>query len=282
MTIVLFNPFQLHRLTTHEDYFNTHKICGVLVLGHFIYRLLLWYQNDFNGIYMDYSQWTPFWIIIHLFLHITSFSFKLSSHRNRTYNIIWPEMRWHSMIFAYRSLLAMLVQWLGNKSYIDKIYVDIMKSLIILGTIILADVVTYYYKNDATTMRGNPYPKWVPSWYIPYHNLYYSISQIMATMNILFYDDMGKLFLLLIPIQTAPLCMTLVKKGIIDQFGWHFYYTIALGINYIYGFINNNESVPHFYILTMIVIIGRLKYNLNKYYLWFSVILCSILHGSYF
>lgn len=121
-------------------------------------------------------------------------------------------------------------------------------------------------------MRDNPYPEYIPKWTITLHNYFYSISQVFATMNILTCKDIDKIFLLLIPIQTAPFGMTLVKKGIIDQSGWHVYYTIALLINYL--------SVPHtilipnklYWILSLIFSLLRFKYRVNKYILWSLII----------
>jgi hypothetical protein len=85
-------------------------------------------------------------------------------------------------------------------------------------------------------------------------------------MNMLFRGN-DLVFLALIPIQTAPFCMTLVKKGIITQMGWHIYYTAALLINYYYA-LCDGIHVPPFKILVAIVILGRFYAKLNKYLLW--------------
>ena len=252
-----FNPQQLHRLVTHEDgnFFHLHKISGALVLFNFIYRSWNWYTTGTLGFDSSYS--TLFWIFAHMFLHVTSFEFHLSKKRNMTYNIIWPEMRWHSMIFAYRSLFIMLSSWFDT---------HYLRGPIVILTMIAADLVTSYYKNEKTTMRGNPYPNYVDKNFIKVHNLFYSISQIFATMNMLFRGN-DLVFLALIPIQTAPFCMTLVKKGIINQMGWHFYYTVALLVNYYYAFCDGIH-VNTMKIMICMVIIGRFYMGLNKYLLW--------------
>jgi hypothetical protein len=146
-----------------------------------------------------------------------------------------------------------------------------------------ADTVTDYYKKhghvDSTTMRGNPYPKWTPQWYVKYHNLFYSMSQVFATLNILYYREMGRLFIILLPIQTAPFCMTLVKKGIIDQFAWHFYYTSVLLVNFVYGALEPlpNPIVPAwFYWATAIsFMVLRFGFGYNKYLLWRCIVIAS-------
>ena len=105
---------QVHRLITHEDrhIMHIHKTLGVLVLGHIFYRMNLIIKLGDSG--LAASPWTPLWLVIHALLHVSSFQFRLPSKRNRTYNIIWPEFRLHSMIFAYRSILSVLLMWMGG------------------------------------------------------------------------------------------------------------------------------------------------------------------------
>ena len=260
---------QLPRLVTHEDYLYSHKILGVLCLGHFIYRTL------YN---VEFQSGILFWIFIHMSLHLTSFVFKLSTVRNKTYNIIWPEMRWHSMIFAYRSLLTMYIQYLANLGYLPDSINMALRGATILLTMYLADVVTKHYKNTAesNTMRDNPYPKYIPEWFKTINNIFYSLSQVYATMNILAIRDMRCIFNILIPIQTAPFCMTLVKKGIIDQVGWHIYYTAALAYNYYYtsqlsvsSYIIS-KNVYKFFVISFAIL--RFYKNYNKYMLWSAII----------
>jgi hypothetical protein len=189
------------------------------------------------------------------------------------------------MLFAYRSLVAMTIQWYANKGYLSNYIVDYSKGIIVLGTIFLADSVTQYYKsknlleNKDSTMRGNPYPVGTPKWYINLHNLFYSISQVLATLNILCHKDMGKLFIILLPIQTAPFCMTLVKKGIIDQTGWHVYYTLALLMNYVYGTLRDYPSIiPSKIYWGMAIAFSVLRFgaNVNKYLLWIPIVMVQM------
>lgn len=270
----LLNLTQLHRLFTHEDafYYHSHKNFAFLVLGNFIFRFFQW-------ISVGHMNMHPIWFAIHAALHITSFNFKLQDKRNKAYNIIWPEMRWHTLIFAYRSILALYVQYLTNNHIISPLLNKLLRVPIVLGTIAIADYVTNYYSKQGTTMRDNPYPQWVSPTYIRYHNLFYSISQVLATMNILTQTNMGALFIILLPIQTAPFCMTLVKKGIIDQAGWHVYYTLALASNYLYNYLKHTGGLYNtklYWILAIYFTYGRFVAKLNKYTLWSVVILINL------
>lgn len=265
------NLFQSKRLVTHEDgrYYHLHKILGILSLAHFIYRLFMYTKIGKLG-FEESDSWMLFWILVHSSLHVSSFEFLLSRRRNRVYNIIWPEMRWHSLLFAYRSLLVMLITWLYESGMVGY-HIMYLRGLIVIGTMLCADYVTKYFEADSTTMRGNPYPHYVPIWFIHAHNTFYSMSQIFATMNMLF-KGKNLAFLSLIPIQTAPFCMTLIKKGIITQAAWHMYYTIAIGINYYYA-LYDQSNIEWFKYLGMMLIFCRFVLRINKYVLWGAVVL---------
>jgi len=281
---MFFNKQQLHRLSTKEDshYFHIHKLLGLLCLSHFIYRIA---EGFTYGVLTFTPVSTLVWIGIHASLHISSFQFVLPQKRNHVYNTIWPEMRLHTMIFAYRSIITMFCIYLAQHHDLPVLWLNLVKGVIVMGTIISADVVTWYYKETGkvgkgdSTMRSNPYPTWVSPQFIKFNNYFYSFSQVLATMNILTYNDIGRIFMILIPIQTAPFCMTLVKKGIIDQLGWHVYYTIALVINFGYAIRENGPRllpIHTYWPLVIIFCLLRFKFNLNKYVLWISIIAVQI------
>jgi hypothetical protein len=174
----------------------------------------------------------------------------------------------------------MLVMWLSDSSIIPTYINEYSRVPIVILTLLVADYVTYYYKKKdgdlGTTMRGNPYPDFVPEFYRKFHNLFYSLSQILATLNILSSTDMDRVFLLLIPIQTAPFCMTLVKKGIIDQSGWHIYYTVALFLNYTYYSQGSLITSNAYWIMFCLFAIFRFRFNINKYILWGMISLYTL------
>ena len=264
------NPRQAHRLVTHEDtrFGHAHKALGMIVLGHFVWRLFCWYNIGHLG--FAGAPGMPGWLLVHAALHVTSFQFVLPMRRNLVYNIIWPEMRWHSLLFAYRSLLVMLLIWAEQTGWVP-LYMDVwLRGTIVIGTMVCADVVTRVYKGSPT-MRNNPYPAYVPPSVARIHNTLYALSQLFATLNML-YRGHDLVFLTLIPIQTAPFLMTLEKKGIINQMGWHFWYTVAVGISYVYGLTHmaiGNTVTP----IAIAVAVARFGFRANKYVLWILVIM---------
>ena len=286
----MLNLYQAHRLFTHEDavFLHAHKIFGVLVLFNFAYRFWLWAAHC--DMMLDKGYDVLAWIGVHAALHVTSFQFHIPSRRNKAYNIIWPEMRWHTMIFAYRSIISLLFQWSTNMGFISQHATDMSKGPLIIATMLAADYTTKYYKSREmvdqkdSTMRGNPYPKGTSETFKRALNLFYSASQVLATSNILVNRDMGRIFLILLPIQIAPFCSTLVKKGIINQAGWHFIYTLALVSNFVYGVFPNFDPpiIPKTidWALTLGFMIGRFGFNVNKYVLWIAFIVATRCGGA--
>jgi hypothetical protein len=222
-----------------------------------------------------------------MLLNASSFLFKLSNIRIQSTPIIWPEGRWHSMIFAYRSIFIMflfLLYWETNHF----IY-NYMRGPIILGTIYSADVVTNYYKNEKktlspenSTMRYMPHPSFFSKKMMKYLNTFYSMSQVLATMNCLFSKNIDGVFILLFPIQIAMFLMTLAKKNIITSGGWHLWYSISLLIVPIMlgrGYQTNKmlkltfDEDQIYYGLAFLFSYFRFRYNTNKYYLWIFIIM---------
>lgn len=322
---VTFRTRQLRRLFTHEDakYFHAHKILGVFTLLHFAYRFARWISDGDMHLF-DHVDRRPYiaWMLLalygtHAMLHVTSLQFSVPERRNTRYNVIWPEMRWHTMIFAYRSLAVLLMHWCITVAHvfygIDLIpcpsRVTEIRGAIVILTMAFADLVTVVYRwksakeaankrNDSVallrqaastsdrtsmTMRNNPYPDYVHPAVIKCLNLFYSTSQVLATMNVLTSQSMDRVFAILLPIQIAPFLMTLEKKGVITQAGWHLYYTLALLANYVLAVsppaddasladFGVRVSRNAFLMLSMFFAIFRFHFRINKYLLWIIVI----------
>lgn len=409
-----FRARQMRRLFTHEDarFGHAHKILGVAVLLHFAYRTFLWLVRGDMGLDGANEAGNKTLLVlyfVHAALHVTSFQFHVPDRRNTRYNIIWPEMRLHTMLFAYRSLCVLLLHWLVRTwfvalvddgaaadrdgtireashasrtcpawdlvpkdaviavvanysfsvpgvrerltSFVSSAYeawdarsiiallckgTVVARGAIVLLTMALADRVTIHYRERAVetaeqrkreekavsaaapapsspstdysfypqlrdtsrktsmTMRNNPYPFYVAQSFAKALNLFYSTSQVLATLNVLTSPTMDKVFLTLLPIQTAPLLMTLQKKGVITQAGWHLYYTAALLSNYALAITTRTHAkllasdvlvhpvdvvlyggaLPRNVYISLAVLFAtlRFKFGYDKYVLWAVVI----------
>lgn len=298
MGILSFNRKQIHRLSTHEDanFGHLHKVIGFVSLGHYGYRWWRWSQQGDMG--FDNTWTTLAWILFHMSLHVTSFQFHLSAKRNRVYNVIWPEMRWHTMIFAYRSFVTMLALWLANGGGASLLHFDpdlvrphlsLIRPLIILATMVFADLATHYYGSAENTMRGNPYPAGTPSVVSGALNYFYSISQAAATLRLLGTSSVEGAFVVALPIQLAPFLMTLVKKGLITQGGWHFWYTASLLTGYVHSILTVTAP-PHLFdwermvAYLMVFAFSRFVLRVNKYVIWttYSIVAWNLAQTSNF
>lgn len=250
----------IRKFFTHEDHYNIHKLLGITSLINFLYRFVLIYKNGqagFNNTNVYYV------VLLHGLLSISSLMFKIPSNRVKKQPMIYPEFRLHSILFALRSLLVMLFH---NYS--------LVRSYIVIGTLVGADIVTHFLKKD-TTMRGMPFSDKVPSWFRNNLNTFYSVSQVMATMNTMKSDNIDSSFMILFPIQIAAFLMTCVRKGLIGADGWHILYTISLLLNYFHGLYCYNGDlwgmVKYCFIVFTFCLL-RFKFNINKYILWFTVV----------
>lgn len=273
------------RLLTHEDrrYFHMHAILGATCLVHFLYQVVRMFTEPAYNILEH--PWMPLLIVPHAALNLSSFEFALSGLRNLKYNIIWPEMRWHSMIFAYRSILCLLIAYATARVRLGETTAAMLRAAVVFSTFVGADVVTSALRSrSTTTMRDNPWPEYVPRAYASWHNVAYSMAQFAATVVCLS-GHPNIVFLTLIAIQTAPFGMTLVKKGVIRSLGWHVSYSAAIAVPLAYQHFFLAAAAPtrsHKYLPAAVVIsdgfaavllvtLMRLGLRVNKYVTWAAV-----------
>merc|ERR1719311_1055753 len=99
-----------NRLMTREDgrYYHFHKTLGLSCLASFAYRM----ANAGAADMRFGSSWqTLATLLLHATLSVSSLIFTIPIRRIKEGSRIWPEYRLHSIVFAWRSLLWMLVTW---------------------------------------------------------------------------------------------------------------------------------------------------------------------------
>lgn len=99
------------KLFTSHDRFNIHKGLGVVVLLHFLFRLLqvLYGLLKFDPLEDAWTGSSRFIILVHLALSWSSLLIPIPEVRNFTQPMIWPEFRAHSITFATRHVLGVLL-----------------------------------------------------------------------------------------------------------------------------------------------------------------------------
>lgn len=270
----------LPKLLTHEDPLHLHKTLGIGCLAHYGYRAYHAYASPVHSMGFDpHHPSTPACILLHLALSMSSLAFTIPRNRVRKLPMIWPEFRLHSILFASRSLLAMLCFW-AHAVYGMPAF-QYARGLLVLATLACADAVTFYYKKmdqllpGETTMRSMPFPDGTPLAIIRTTNMYYSVSQVLATMNILFVPSMDRPFAVLFPIQLAAFLMTMVRKSILTAGEWHVLYAAALGLNFVHAAMTAGESTlstAAYWTLAATFAALRFACRANKYFLWTGVV----------
>jgi hypothetical protein len=231
--LVAVKPTNAHKLFTKEDghYYHVHKIIGFLALAHYVYRTCLLFTT--GSMQFDASYFTPYCIALHMLLSASSFIFKIPETRIQSAPMIYPEFRLHSVVFAYRSLVVMLLMWWAKRY--DTVVPLYWRGAVVLLTMVAADVVTARYKDQGTTMRAMPFPEYLDQKVRDRLNTFYSACQIFATCQVLFAYHLDEVFAVVWPIQIAAFLMTCVRKSIITAGAWHGYYTLSLLFNYVVG-----------------------------------------------
>ena len=155
----------------------------------------------------------------------------------------------------------------------------------------LADYITLKYNtNDKMTTRDINWEN-IPDNVKRGLKQYYAICQILAINSLILTDNdktgsgvIEAAFLVMFPIQLSTFLMTLVRKSIITNIHWHFFYTLSLVSPYFLiintlrsdgdGGYKNKLEIAKVY-LPVLYIIFRLQYNFNKYYLMFHIFIIN-------
>ena len=252
------------KLFTKEDSTYIHKTFGIVSLFHYVYRIYEWITT--TKINFTKNEITLFMIIIHMLLSFSSLVFHIPNIRNKTAPMIWPEFRLHSILFASRSLLVMLLHFYSFAHIHIRFMVHVF-------TMIGADLATLYYPPQGSTMRVMPYT-YDNYWWL--HKLFYSMCQVYATLEIITRENMDYAFMVLFPIQLSAFFMTLVRKGIITSNMWHILYTVSLltTMSYCitsYSYVFDSHSGILYQLSAIIFMVGRFYFNINKYILWLII-----------
>lgn len=268
----------LSKLYTHEDPYHTHKTLGIFCLLHFLYRLYL--RVVYNTMFLEMNTSTIVCVCVHILLSMSSFVFSIPKRKVSSRVVIWEETRTHSIIFTLRSIMIIFLIMMYQNSEWDHTVLVCARWVIIMTTMLLADIVSNHYKHlhiihkDDSVMRKLPYPDNISNETTQRLKYFYSISQIGATLICLITTDLDSVFILMLPIQVSMLLSTLNKKGIISTLSWHIWYSVSLLIVLIHSSIWKSDTVVSMacknftYLSYILLIFFRFFLHTNKYLLW--------------
>ena len=157
--MTLLRPANVHKLVTKEDghFGHVHKIIGTAALAHYAYRAYLLITT--GSMQFDAGLFTLCCILLHMLLSVSSFIFKIPNNRINSAPMIYPEFRLHSIIFAYRSLIVMLLMWASKRW--DTVLPLYFRGVVVMLTMVAADSVTkrcdrnnsYFFHNNELGSR---------------------------------------------------------------------------------------------------------------------------------
>lgn len=138
------------KLFTKEDFLHIHKLLGVSVLMSFLWRFSLIGSSDMG--FATAPQLTMPTLLLHFALNVSAFHFTIPTRRISEGSRIWPEYRWHALIFTTRSLCTIALYAYEQYYQLEPNYWA--NYIIAIGTMIAADVVSFKHKqHSSNTIR---------------------------------------------------------------------------------------------------------------------------------
>lgn len=257
-----------NKLVTHEDHSHVHKTLGILVLCSILWRfsLLLRYL-DVNLGFTKYPKLTLPTIALHLLLNVSSFQFFLPKIRIKEGTRVWPEFRWHSLIFAARSLAFIGMYHWETNTHTRHYTADLA---LVLATAAVADVVSMNVQYRAPTIRGLAISN-------AQRFLYSCIQFYVTTSYLIGVRIYTTSFIALSVIQLTPFFMTLRRKNIVSHHFVIYAYQAAIvgGLPMVVSQLLSHKILNAQILLSSLAIIIRTspwtrRIN-NKYVLWCGI-----------
>ena len=211
------------RLITKEDPLHVHKTLGMLALLSFIFRLSQLGESDMG--FRTHPSFTIPTILLHFFLNASSFEFRLPKKRITEGSRIWPQARFHSLIFLCRSLA--LIGIYCYEDYFQRPPSYTANMVVVFAAMAFADLATW----SAGVYKSNTIRDLSASVQMKY---YFSVMQFYATAASLFgiRRSTGP-FNTIIVLQLSAFGATLRRKNLLS----HQFAVIGYGVALFSSFI---------------------------------------------
>lgn len=259
-------------LITHHDPFHIHKILGVFILLHFIYRFF--YGALIRGFVFcsvehakdglcspEQVHYDAICIFLHGVLSWSSLLLPLPKKRNFNSPMIWIEFRLHSITFASRGVIGSLIALYGL--WPQQIALNFLsKFALVMTTCYTADWITAKHGcRENRTTNSMPYPDCITPEMQKSVKMDYAMKQFAATLSCVS-EDATLPWATLLAIQGAPLLMTLVRKGKIQSLTYHRTYILQLCCPLYFFLLGNvwhwnsfpNSSIAHDQMIRMTLV----------------------------
>lgn len=255
------------RFFTPEDPYHVHKLLGLFTFLHYVYRFgeaMTMGACDFT----THRSVSLAAICGSMALSISSMQFRVPLRRIQTDRpMIWKMFRAHNILFALRSLFAVLVFEL-----LPSAWHFACGACLIFCTMAFADTIERRLGTvEDKTMRAMPVPEGTTSKDYAQLQRLYSMAQFAATMSTVHSSTLA--LLAAMPVQLSAFLMTLVRKSRLSPLGWHVAYSFSLWLPFLAlaCMINNmHADITSYQRFIISAITSRVRRNTgwNKYVLW--------------
>lgn len=152
------------KLITNHDPYHIHKILGVSVLLHYLYRFALLFRHGTAFPTSEDPQVAAAGVFLHAMLSWSSLLLPLPVKRNFTRPMIWPEFRLHSIAFASRHIVTTIITLLDfwPDAETSMLAHAVARGLVLCGTVKAASIITDKWGcREQRTTNAMPYPSTV-------------------------------------------------------------------------------------------------------------------------
>tara|TARA_Y100000591_G_C21837409_1_gene703404 strand:- start:169 stop:2037 length:1869 start_codon:yes stop_codon:yes gene_type:complete len=260
-----FSQTKLSRLFTKEDKANLHKILGVFALLNYVYFFFdVGYSGCKGKMTLRKKDANFLFSVIPLaLLSLSALMFHTPSASNNTG--MPQEYQFHSILFAMRSILIILVITLFGKTT----FARILTVAILFATMYAADMISYYFKDTSKKYGAkitslsfwNECPVLVRN----IIKTIYVVAQLTAT-SAFFAADIELHFVALFIIQLTALLFTLLRKQIISMKGWHLGYLFQYLLVFLLW--HNDAKIYKAILIGVICYVVRVHLRVSKYMMW--------------
>jgi len=225
-------------------------------------------------------------LVLHAVLSWSSLLLPLPKLRNHSSPMIWPEFRYHSILFATRHVLISILNLMSD-NYPLTMKIIIKCCILVSANLIARFITSKFGDNDNRTTNSMPYPSTISVSNQQKIKFEYALYQLGATLLCLT-DNTLLSFMPILAIQIAPLLMTLVRKGLINALKYHQIYALTLSLNTLilsYGVFYNYIDFNFYTVLAITdkcISILRFKCKLPPEILWAIVSIIFISYNTFF
>lgn len=263
------------QLFTKEDPLHVHKTFGLAALCSFMYRIPKFGEHDMGFPDKSGDLITFLTLLVHVCLNVSSFEFHIPAKRIQSDGgRIWPQYRFHSLLFSCRGLLCIALNVFYYRSESSqsqqqsKFRLPHGNYAVVLGTMLLGDIASnYWVKHPSNSIRDLKAP--------PVVKYYFSVMQFLATsVSLVGIRRCSLHYYMLMVVQVTAFLMTLRRKNLVSHETNVVIYALLLAGGFTMGIYETYVWDPSLELLWTSAFMGsaaavlRIICGMDKYVIW--------------